>query len=666
MKRELIHQDIETQQIEPETNSIETGQWYWYLEEVPDDNWLGCITHIGSNYVKIEHPDGTNARVHLDQFEDRLDYEPNHQDILQDKIQHSRGEVKRLMGEVKALTARLGVSPRTGLPEPGKKSYTLMKLSGTNPQDYKGALIKAKEKDLPELFKKIERANESLAMWMKAEMLPLKAQANGMRACIGEIEGRIFNVSLYAGLTEQVVQVREGEPAGYDEKLCLMQRRCYMDEECLLDYSHGGMDFKDIKAFDRWISKPKNMGRILPFSRCMVAMRVRRKKKNRYAADILKAFVNIQLDELDQLTFLYIRNGEQLYRMNCDLEFGEMIFPDKEEFNPGEPMMFKRSFNEIKQLITRNDYDVRVQEHRERVRGDKAWRQENPIKKWAAANKPTNSAGEFLTGSTLEYQWNKANPYCNSHWGGHYQDDPEKVWEFFGPASVYYDEVVKDISDRIKHYNRIALIIQGLYDRSPVLHPHPPVKTWTPEGFEAAIKLIYDGDHALYGGERPSFEKYAASLRESIETGSVFVGQELAWIQREQEKEEHRRGRSRYYSYEECDVHTWWRPLDSSGPGLVATCCAIEKRCRRAKFRWHRERQRGAWVKNQWKEVGDPVITTISVDLDQLFHVSAYTPGDYLQFFQDPRTRADYMQWAPCLLAAEDYHAGKLEAQEPV
>lgn len=41
--------------------------------------------------------------------------------------------------------------------------------------------------------------------------------------------------------------------------------------------------------------------------------------------------------------------------------------------------------------------------------------------------------------------------------------------------------------------------------------------------------------------------------------------------------------------------------------------------------------------------------------------MSAYTPGDFHLFYDDPRTRADYLKWAPYLLAAEDFHAGKRE-----
>ena len=81
------------------------------------------------------------------------------------------------------------------------------------------------------------------------------------------------------------------------------------------------MEFRSIERFDEWMAKPKNRDRLLPFPRCLLAMRVRRNQKHRECASISDAFVNIELSELDKTTFLFIRNGENLYRMNCDLEF---------------------------------------------------------------------------------------------------------------------------------------------------------------------------------------------------------------------------------------------------------------------------------------------------------------------------------------------------------
>jgi hypothetical protein len=42
-----------------------------------------------------------------------------------------------------------------------------------------------------------------------------------------------------------------------------------------------------------------------------------------------------------------------------------------------------------------------------------------------------------------------------------------------------------------------------------------------------------------------------------------------------------------------------------------------------------------------------------------VLNVSAYKAGDFKIFYADPRTRAEYLKWAPLLLAAEDYVAGK-------
>ena len=58
-------------------------------------------------------------------------------------------------------------------------------------------------------------------------------------------------------------------------------------------------------------------------------------------------------------------------------------------------------------------------------------------------------------------------------------------------------------------------------------------------------------------------------------------------------------------------------------------------------------------------------IGRFTVEVDKLFCLDAYQPGEYLQFFSDPRTREDYLQWAPYLLAAEDFVQGKRKVQEP-
>ena len=108
-----------------------------------------------------------------------------------------------------------------------------------------------------------------------------------------------------------------------------------------------------------------------------------------------------------------------------------------------------------------------------------------------------------------------------------------------------------------------------------------------------------------------------------------------------------------------------YRPHMNDGPGLVAKMASWKPRVKQAVFAWNRKRiGDGEWYSSARR--GDPIRCTLTVPADRLFNISAYKPGDYLQFFQDSRTRAQYLKWAPMLLTAEDYYAGKIELQEPV
>lgn len=643
--------DSDQARVEAPVNVVEVGQWYWVKSERRKDGedeefeWLGCVMRIGSNHVKLESPStqatgGYSTRVHFDDFWEILRHEPNAEAVIQGEIAHYQQLANQHLAEVKAITARLGVSGQPSLPDKAGKSSggALVALSGQRDiKQYERALVLAKEKQLPELFKAIEHANKELTRWMTANTLPLQASVGGMKGVIEDISDRIFNVSLYAGLTEEVVSCCDGAPAAYHEKLHVMQRRLYMDEECLMGYRHGGMDFRSISEFDDWISQPENRDRIMPFPRTLVALRVRRNTKEReWDGRFASAFINITLAESDKFTFLYLRNGERVSRLSCDLEFGELIFPDRTSFDPSEPMMVKMFGGSIEKIIPRREYEAMLEEHLREEALAKQWEAENPEDTWDREKKGP--------------RW-MANPYRHSSFRDH-------DWRPFDPSNVYFDECAKKIADEIKQYNRIALIIQGLFDRSEVFHPHPPVKTWTQDGFAAAIELVHDGACVLYDGPKPDFEAYRAECNASLNADSVVIGQERAWLVREAEKENRRLDRDWRVRTDRRHVH--FRPYGDDGPGYVAKMAQWKPRARQAVFAWLRKRRSGNYYCDE-----SPVREAITVTADELFNVSAYKPGDFKRFFRDPRTRAEYLKWAPMLLAAEEYHAGNEKAQEP-
>ena len=344
------------------------GRWYWVTEDGDAEEggakkWFGCVTHVGSNYVEITTPSRSYERVHEDEFWERCEHEPDPERVIRGEIASHQAEVHGLMDKVKEITARLAIAVGPVLPSAGSETQALA-LRGAGDKDmgkYKKALVLAKEKTLPELFQEIKHANQELGRWLAAELVPLKAQAEAMEPAIEAIEDRIFSVELYAGLVEEVEQIRKGEPAPLGTKIHLMQRRCYCDEECLARYEVGGMEFKDMRAFDRWLAKKENMDRILPLPRCIVAFRVRRSDKTREWGNLAEFLKMIDDEKTDKFTYLYLRNGEQLFCLGTGIEFGEQLFPDMASWkvSSGGP------------LYAENVFGPRRQDHHEkRIRRD--------------------------------------------------------------------------------------------------------------------------------------------------------------------------------------------------------------------------------------------------------------------------------------------------------
>jgi len=620
-------------------DNIKLGQWFWVTSEEYNDEldnwkeheWLGCVVNIGSNHIELKSPPYGNGhkvrRVLFKEIHEHLRPEAIPDKIIEDKVNHYQAEIKKYLNEIKNLTSRLGVSNAIKIEGKSNTNNSIMVLSSqSNITAYKNDLIKAKDKDIPELNEKVDIASRKLKKWMAAEILPFEASKRQLEGSMDGIEDRIFNVSLYAGISEDVKQCAEGKNADYEEKLHVMQRRLYMDEECLLDYQHGGMEFEDIDMFDKWLIKQENLERILPFPRCLVAMRVRRNRKDRDSGPrLLSSIIKIQLEDADKHTFLYVRNGENVYRIDTELDFGEMIFPDQTMFNPDEPKMVKMFCDRVDRMMSVNEYEDRLSEYNEAKSNYDTWAESNPEEHWMH------------------------NPVRVPHF------HPNE-WKRFNEDNVYYDECVDVIGKSVKQYNRIALIIQGLFDRSNLLSPHAPVTSWTAEGFAQAINLIYDSNNVLHHREAPNFEAYRQGCNAQIDIESVVIGQHDYWLKKEAVKECKRLDndyRMSNYDYRP----TRFQPEGNPGPGEVSYFDRWQPKARKAVFSWNRDRLSDPY---------DYIRTTVTVPEKHLFNISAYKPGDFKQFFQDPRTRADYLKWAPMLITAEEYHAGNIEPSEPV
>lgn len=625
--------------LESPAPTVAVGEWYWLRvgksHEGPDrvdpDGTcyeLVCVVRVGSNYVKVENVARSHWRVHFEKFDDLLTPAADGwQEFVAARIAEHRDEVNRLMGEVRLITQQLALGAGTG------HTQAIALRTGEPVGDYKKALVKAKDKTLPALFKGIKDENESMAMWMKAPLVPMLAQARSLEPVVKAIQGRIFNVELYAGIVEEVAVVRDGDPAPTDTPIHLLQRRAYMDEECLLRYRTGGMDFKDVSAFDAWMAEPENADRLLPFPRCVLAMRIRRERKEREAVNMSDYISFAKFAEWDKHTFLYMRNGDQVFRLRTGIEFGSRLFPDTEtQALLDGSTIYAKYFTGVE---TGDSAELISEAHYRELRDEYVGRGEGTI----SGDRPSTRKERAQRLAAIE----KAERACQPVRFSFYS------WVQWTQRSTYYDDIAAVVAAQTEHHNRLVMILQGLLDRSQVFGPHPPWRLWEADGFAAALRLVRDDSRALVPGAAPDFEAYRTALNARLSAGCVTIGQDDAWQSREAEKENARQGRDwrvRHHSN-----YSHFKPYGNPGPGLLARPVRVTPT--QCLFRWQRDRLRH----KRWGEEG-PLGCRVWLPRGELLNADAYQAGDFLRFFADPRTRADYLKWAPLLLEAEEYKAG--------
>ncbi len=179
------------------------------------------------------------------------------------------------------------------------------------------------------------------------------------------------------------------------------------------------------------------------------------------------------------------------------------------------------------------------------------------------------------------------------------------------------------------------------------------------EYFQSRIENCKNRINAILGEIKDITARLGIVERDALP--DLQDNQEEIWERKEAKKENDRISRS---WRESKDGHrpTHFRPYGNEGPGYLAHMKSFSQRSKKCTFTWMRRRLTGGYYSD------DDIQAKITVPLEKLFNVSAYVPGDFKMFFNDPRTRRNYLKWAPLLIAAEEFHAGseKAQAQRPV
>lgn len=166
-------------------------------------------------------------------------------------------------------------------------------------------------------------------MMIKNEVMGKIAAAAGMIAkyskAIGRLARLVATLEIFAGLSTKIYQIKSGDTG--KGALTLRQMVLYMDEE-VGDPRDQGIDFNTIDQFDEWVSTGTNYEILVPESRCMVAIKPRRKDKH-YTDD---AWANSIYNIENHKTYILIRNGDNLYRIWDDnIAINDVLVPTTDQ-----------------------------------------------------------------------------------------------------------------------------------------------------------------------------------------------------------------------------------------------------------------------------------------------------------------------------------------------
>lgn len=159
----------------------------------------------------------------------------------------------------------------------------------------------------------------------------------------------------FMGVYEEIITIRKGQPADADEPVYIRQFVLAMDEEVAdISTRNGimGIDHQRVEDFDEWLITDNHWKTMLPEKKCIVAL-LPTTHQREYSNDWL---ANAMLNQKNRMTYLLIRNGEQLHRVWTNMTLQDrMLFPTADVWEKISTEMNRDDISEEKQLKAKNE-----------------------------------------------------------------------------------------------------------------------------------------------------------------------------------------------------------------------------------------------------------------------------------------------------------------------
>jgi hypothetical protein len=175
---------------------------------------------------------------------------------------------------------------------------------------------------------------EKVQFLISRKLKAIEGELHHLSSKVAKLQRVIDIIELYMGVHEEITQIRYGDLAPVTEPIHIRQLILYMDEEYGDPRPNKanrmpGLDFSSVDQFDEWVTIEKNMNLVIPELKGIVAIKPSRQKRQYSDNPLVNSFINAD----NAMTYLLIRNGDNLYRVWTSIAFPKTLFPkiDKED-----------------------------------------------------------------------------------------------------------------------------------------------------------------------------------------------------------------------------------------------------------------------------------------------------------------------------------------------
>lgn len=249
-------------------------------------------------------------------------------------------DVRNLLSRIKALPS----------PQAGTNLVSMQDAENSKDQlEAKIEIAKATEVVLNKVNKKLTSQVALIGTYHSEVGQLALARTKEARELVGKVSSALESLDIYLGKDVDIHPVKSGKRGNPNDKFKVYQDMLFMDEESLIHAEYGGADFEDVNQFLDMVAEDDSLvSRLFPFERCMIIIRPRRRTKNYEGGS---PFENAMKNRQNQLSFLMIRDGENIHAIFHPMGFMTQLFPSQKEM---ESAFRKNNWNDCRN-ITKDD-----------------------------------------------------------------------------------------------------------------------------------------------------------------------------------------------------------------------------------------------------------------------------------------------------------------------